>query len=209
MPRIILCIIAGIVATAQTAIADSDGYYCAAPGMLAYEISMSEHPDAVPTPTKEGLAGHRLYLVFYGDAGIEDMIWVDLPAFQTHGMRCSNEAVILLGWDKVHIVALDPRHQPRLLAPVARLTREPIAGFVSDNLGTHYPGFGTGYEKVEPVWLPAPAGSTTRFRLALYERKAEACEVDFETFLEQIGPDGSTIVSRRQLIRAEKGLECG
>ena len=194
----------------RTASADSDGYFCSVPGMLAYEVSMNVHPAGVQRPAREGLDSHRLYLVFYSDAGIEDVLWVDLPAFQVHGMLCRTDTVILRGWDAIHIIALDQRRSPRLLAPIPFPTRDPIAEFTDGNLGAYSEAARSGLLTPARIELPAPPGSVTTFAVVLRRVPAESapCELTLEALIEQTTRKGA-VLSARHLLTATKGLECG
>jgi hypothetical protein len=83
------------------AAADSDGYYCAGPGYLAYETRFVEAP-----------ATHLLHIVRFSRAGgIEPLPAIPLDDFQVHGMRCHSTVVELEGWTTGYSVDIsDPTH---------------------------------------------------------------------------------------------------
>jgi hypothetical protein len=88
------------VLTAQSVLADSDGYFCSADGYLAYEWSFSQEPYY-----------HRLYVLFLGgESGISTPIELRLPEFQLHGIKCNNDTVELLSWtDRYWVDVSDQR----------------------------------------------------------------------------------------------------
>jgi hypothetical protein len=106
---------------------DSDGCFCSSANLLAYELSLAEK-----------MAGHHvLYVVFLGGKeGISKPKTLALPRFQVHGMKCSQDKVELIGWDRRYVVAVSR-------SKLALIKEEPSphpgstlgAGYVSDNLG--------------------------------------------------------------------------
>src|SRR5215210_1956369 len=70
------------------ALADSDGYYCHAEGVVAWETSLA-------SATSE----HILHIVrFSPSAGILPTERVVLPEFQVHAISCGPAHVELVGW---------------------------------------------------------------------------------------------------------------
>jgi len=113
---------------ADTARADSDGYYCVGPSYLAYEFWFS-----VPGNR------HVLHVIPLGATrGIGEADSLVLPIFQVHGMRCDASRVELLGWDSLYTVDLQrvPLAWTARALPwrPRRATREELAAYPSVNL---------------------------------------------------------------------------
>lgn len=90
---------------ARTAAADSDGYFCTAPGILAWE-----------TRGFDDGAGHRLHVVRFSAAGIRADEPIALEDFQVHGMRCAAGRVELYTLSEVITVTLADRGVSRRAA---------------------------------------------------------------------------------------------
>lgn len=85
------------------AYADSDGYYCAGQGYLAYQFGFAAPP----------VGPHRLYIVrFGGGSGVEAPVVFDLPQFQVHGILCGERSVKLAAYDAIYTVQLDEMNRP-------------------------------------------------------------------------------------------------
>ena len=88
---IVLAVLAG------NAIADSDSYFCTAPGYLAYELREWSAPEK----------RHVLKVVFVGGAeGISEPSTAPLEDFQLHGMKCGTDRIEIEGWDKKYTLSL-------------------------------------------------------------------------------------------------------
>jgi hypothetical protein len=86
----------GLMAAAPAG-ADSDGYYCAAEGYLAWETRGFKTDNS-----------HRLfYLPFDGESGVGPRVSIELPDFQLHGMRCMTDRISLYAFDAAHSIKLD------------------------------------------------------------------------------------------------------
>ena len=110
-------------------IADSDGYYCAGPNYLAYEMSFSRFTSA-----------HYLFVIRLGDSvGIGASDSLLLPEFQVHGMQCGPGSLQLLGWDSLYTVDLVESHLSLTAAraPWASQgsSRQPLTAYPGMNLG--------------------------------------------------------------------------
>jgi len=82
--------------------ADSDGYYCAGPGYVAYEMRFSQGP-----------GGHRLYVARFSRAdGIRPLVAVPLDDFQVQGMTCGAGEVVLVGGSRRYTVTLPASGAP-------------------------------------------------------------------------------------------------
>jgi len=98
--------VSGLCAGApRDGLADSDGYYCAAGGYLAYEFSFSKY----------STGKHLLTIVFFDDApGRIEPLDVALDPFQVHGMKCDEDSVEVLGFTALYRIDLSDR--PNLAA---------------------------------------------------------------------------------------------
>ena len=90
-----------LVATAADA--DSDGYFCAAAGYLAFETRLSS------TPMK-----HELHVVRFSKAGISAMPPIVLDDFQVHAMSCRSGAVEINGWEKTYSIDIRNAERPSI-----------------------------------------------------------------------------------------------
>ena len=162
--------------------ADSDGYYCQTAAYLAYELQFTSGPDHQPPN------GHTLLVVRLGDARSPRPIAVRLPEFQVHGMRCTDTAVELAGWDKVYIVDVGQDEQPKVRAilPRSQAGGAP-AGFVQANLAAWAAGVRQGIsltrirlpasipgvtQSLEIHYGPHPSGDRCRYQVTTYLRSA-------------------------------------
>jgi hypothetical protein len=94
-----------LVATAGTgsAFADSDGYYCAGRGYLAYQFGFAAPP----------VGPHRLHVLrMSGAAGIGAPVVFDLPQFQVHGMLCGDRTIRIAAFNAIYTVHLDEAQAP-------------------------------------------------------------------------------------------------
>jgi len=112
----------GLTSSAQ---ADSDGYYCAGRGYLAYQFS------EISTPAQQ-----TLYLLELDpEKGISPPRTFPLEPFQVHGMRCLDQAVDLLAWDRIHRIGLDDQPEPRIDQVEPQPEDSIFPDFTSENLG--------------------------------------------------------------------------
>lgn len=89
--------------------ADSDGYFCAGRGYLAYELRVAAGP-----------VRHELRIVRYDRVrGIEALPAVVLEDFQVHGMRCEPRTVVVVGATTGFIVDFS---QPNRLPQTRRMS---------------------------------------------------------------------------------------
>ncbi len=110
--------------------ADSDGYYCIGRGYLAYQFNELSHPTE----------GHTLYLIrFDPDNGLFGPTQFPLEPFQVHGMRCLDDAVDLLAWDRIYRIDRGVQEQPRIDLVEPQPEDSIFPDFSSDNLGRFAP----------------------------------------------------------------------
>lgn len=116
---------AAFVALATAAQADSDGYYCAGRGYLAYQWN------GISVPTD----GHVLRIVALDGQGAEPFE-VSLESFQVHGMKCGSERVELRSWNAIYSVGLSRERHGTFESKRSFDELNP-AGFTQSNLGDH------------------------------------------------------------------------
>ena len=99
------------------AYADSDGYYCAGRGYLAYQFGMAPKP----------VAPHRLYVIsIRGPQGIPEPAVLELPQFQVHGMLCGEGWIDVASFTAVYRVTLDKNDRPERYELRGSLEGQPI-----------------------------------------------------------------------------------
>ena len=103
MARLTLVTIAVLLSCPAAARADSDGYYCAGRGYVAYETRFG-----VSEPN------HVLHVVrFSRSTGISQTQDIPLADFQTHGMRCGDRVIELAAFTARYLVDISVPEQPR------------------------------------------------------------------------------------------------
>lgn len=138
--EIVLVVAAGI-ALCGVARADSDGYYCAGPGYLAYQWNGM----SIPT------SGHVLRIVAL-DGRDEEPDEVALESFQVHGMKCSAERVELRGWNAIYSVVLSKER--RGVFEGKRAFDEPNPpGFNQSNLADYSVAGAERLEAIDPTHI--------------------------------------------------------
>ena len=111
------------VGLSSAARGDSDGYYCAGHGYLAYQWN------GLSVPTD----GHVLHIITL-DGRNDEPSEVSLERFQVHGMKCSRDRVELRGWDAIVSVALSKTGRGVFEGKRTLDERDPV-GFTQSNLG--------------------------------------------------------------------------
>jgi hypothetical protein len=104
MARLTLLMVTLLFSWPAVALADSDGYYCAGRGYLAYE-------------TRFAASGtqHVLHILRFSRAdGIGQLQLIPLDDFQTHGMSCGDRSIELAAWSTRYLVDLSVPEQPRI-----------------------------------------------------------------------------------------------
>jgi hypothetical protein len=166
----------------RLAYADSDFYYCAARGYLAYETRLGTKP-----------AKHELHIVRFGNSGIVAAAPIVLDEFQVHGMTCSAGAVEVHGWERTYSVNIRNVMRPSITSrAVAFDPKKPPA---ADNLG----------HLAKPGVIDLDADGSGRFQLVIarvsHSPRAGGIEHHTVTRLVRRASNrpGSNIVSARQL----------
>jgi hypothetical protein len=90
---IALALLTSVFAFSGSCLADSDGYFCASNGYLAYEVRGGITP---------GVIGHVLKVVrFDSHDGIRSAGVVSMPDFEVHTMTCDQQRIELSGYGTV------------------------------------------------------------------------------------------------------------
>ena len=86
-----------LLGVAQTAVADSDGYFCASAHYLAFQINSPGVRNA-----------HKFFIVPFESSHNDLKLYeITLPDFQVHAMSCDESDVSLIGWSSMHTVHWD------------------------------------------------------------------------------------------------------
>lgn len=118
MHRISSLLALAALLTPAVAAADSDGYYCAGPGYLAYETQSS---------------GHLLHVVqFSRSEGIVALDPIELEPFQVHGMTCGATVIDITGGRTAYAVDITDPHRPHVRGTPATSA---LSGEEASNLG--------------------------------------------------------------------------
>ena len=104
--RVVVAAVAICLLSADTAFADSDAYYCAARGYLAFE-------------TRPGTGKHELHIIRFGATGITAVAPVALDDFQVHGMTCRAGQIEIQGWDRAYTVDISTATKPAVTSRAA------------------------------------------------------------------------------------------
>jgi len=187
--------------TPRAAHADSDGYYCAGPTYIAYELWFS-------VPGNRHVL-HVVPLSAAGGIGAPDS--VVLPIFQVHGMRCHASRVELRGWDSLYTVDLG--HAPLTWTASAlpwsgrRATREDLAAYPSVNLAEWSRAVSLGRSDTTAL---AIRGAPQRFLLIVDVEvdSTRTCMYDVHTTVVDRTP-GPRGVPKRTLFDGKADMECG
>ena len=190
-----------VIASGGVAHADSDGYYCSATNLLAYEISFSD---------KE--PGHWLHVVQYGSNGSGfETANVELPAFQVHGMRCSSTQVEILGWKNLFLYDVGDGKQPKL--EVDRTLSKPGArpeGFKdeSGNLGAWFRDPKTGYGFGQVRLKSTDTNHKYVLDISLQSHPKKACTYVVQSRLLKLNSNGG-VSADLIIVKTERAGECG
>lgn len=125
---------------AGSSTADSDGYYCAGEGYLAYQLRSALTP---------GVSGPQvLRVVRYSADGITLAGEIVLPDFQPHKLTCGNQEVRIGGWTGRPVeYVVDTSDVPKLAIEVSNPSQA-LQGSVMRNLGAW----------AQPGTVPLPSG---------------------------------------------------
>jgi hypothetical protein len=179
--RTAISVVALILLSSGAAFADSDFYYCAAPGYVAYETRLAV------TPPK-----HELHIVRFGSRGIVAAEPIALDEFQVHGMTCGARTIDIQGWDRRYSIDISNAMRPAITSrPVTLDPQQPPA----DNLG----------HLAKPQVIDLEADGSSRFQLVItrVSHSPRAGGIEHHTVTRLVrrasSRPGSGIVSARQL----------
>ena len=180
--RTILMLAGLVMCFPRLAYADSDFYYCAARGYLAYETRLGTKP-----------AKHELHIVRFGTTGIVAAAPIVLDEFQVHGMTCRAGAVEIHGWERTYSVTIRNVMRPSITSRAVAF--DPQKSPAADNLG----------HLAKPGVIDLEADGSSRYQLVIarvsHSPKSGGIEHHTVTRLVRRASNrpGSNIVSSRQL----------
>ena len=180
-----LLLLAGLVlCLPRLAHADSDFYYCAARGYLAYETRLGTKP-----------LKHELHIVRFGNGGIVAAAPIVLDEFQVHGMTCRAGAVEIHGWERTYSVDIRNVMRPSVRSRAAAF--DPRKSPAADNLG----------HLAKPGVIDLEADGSSRYQLVIARvSHPRAGGIEHHTVTRLVrrtsNRPGSAIVSARQLFAA-------
>jgi hypothetical protein len=123
MKQLGMCLVLAFFLKSSPLLADSDGYFCAGTGYLAYEFSFSKE---MP---------HTLFVIhFDSNIGILNPKTVRMDDFQVHGMKCGRGIVELQAFDKSYFFDVSDRTKQPIALPKPQLQLD-TTDSVSGNLG--------------------------------------------------------------------------
>ena len=120
--RMCVSVFAVSLLSAGTAFADSDGYFCASRGYLAFEIRLSTEP-----------IRHELHIIRFGSGGIAALAPIALEEFQVHGMTCQARTIEMHGWTHTHSIDISEPKRPTITSLAVQF--DPSQTRPADNLG--------------------------------------------------------------------------
>jgi len=144
--------------------ADSDGYFCASKGYLAYELREGITP---------GVVGHALRVVRFGPKrGIYLASEVPLLDFEVYHFICSEDRIEISGWRNVftkYVIEISGPGEVRSLGPTEYPGRQ---------WNRSIPSTGTNFYATSPVKRPKKAGSgTASLNSSSLIRREQSCRV--------------------------------
>lgn len=180
--RTILTLAILVLSLPRFVYADSDFYYCAARGYLAYETRLGTKPPK-----------HELHIVRFGNTGIVAAAPIALEEFQVHGMTCRAGAVEVHGWERTYTVIIKNVMRPSITLRAAAF--DPQKSPAADNLG----------HLAKPGVIDLEADGSSRYQLVIarvsHSPRSGGIEHHTVTRLVRRASNrpGSAIVSARQL----------
>ena len=172
--------------------ADSDGYFCATSSYLAYEVRFAG-----------ASVSHELRVVSLASPLSQDSLQtIPLPEFQVHGMLCTDEKILVLGWDTLYTAELLPdMKRPSLRSEtLAYPGSRPSPFSKTDSTGN----LGILAEQVTAI-----GGSKSKFFLITeLEPLARECHFRVLSRLEEVDDKGQALFAL-QLYDGWGGIACG
>jgi hypothetical protein len=180
--RTVLILTGLVLCLPRLADADSDFYYCAARGYLAYETRL-----ATKTPK------HELHIVRFGNTGIVAAAPIALDEFQVHGMTCRAGAVEIHGWERIYSVTIRNVMRPSITSRAAAFDPQKVPA--ADNLGH--------LGKPGVIDLEADGSSRYQLVIARVSHSPRSGGIEHHTVTRLVrrasNRPGSAVVSARQL----------
>jgi hypothetical protein len=178
------------------ACADSDGYFCAGKGYLAYEVNKHTPPPKT---------GHSLQVVRFDSArGIYRAGAVELQNFQVHQMSCGEDRVDIAGWGKYfqkYAVAISGPDELHIL----NFTEDPARKFDPSKEGPEPANFA--FDKRDAILLESSdAAHKYQLRLTRSEKSVQGgIRHSFRAELLQLDLNGAVL--QRLLVYKSQSLE--
>ena len=180
--RTILMLAGLVVCLPRIAYADSDFYYCATRGYLAYETRLGTKP-----------LKHELHIVRFGSRGIVAAAPIPLEEFQVHGMTCRAGVVEIHGWERSYAIDISNAMRPAVKSRAVAF--DPQKSPAAENLG----------HLAKPGVIDLEGDGSSRFQLVIarvsHSPRSGGIEHHTVTRLVRRASNrpGSAIVSARQL----------
>jgi hypothetical protein len=178
--------------------ADSDGYYCVGDGYIAYQFGM-DVPNNPP----------RLYVItLNGTRGIPKPATIAFPPFQVQGMRCGSRSIDVAAYDKMYVVSLDERRQPRRYSERPLASIEPIPFQTYGNLSMLMPARADMQRHRIRLGAASDGGEYALEMSATLVRPSDPCEAAGTSRLVRTDRTGRA-VSALTIFAGRVGRECG
>lgn len=191
LARITILVAALVIFAGGPLLADSDGYFCATPTYVAYDVR------------HWNVASHEIRVVSLVPPLSQSSVrTISLPDFQVHGMRCTEDAILVLGWDVLYTVSLSSETQRLLLSSkkLASGGSTPPPFSKSDggrNLGS----------VARPQVVPLGGLRSKRFLVTELESSNRPCMLRVVSRLEEVDGKGQ-VRSSLQLYDGWRGTDC-
>jgi hypothetical protein len=199
----LVALVVMVVCVPRAASADSDGYYCAAHGYLAYQFGMAPPP----------VAPHRLYVISTkGPEGIPEPAGLNLPQFQVHGMVCGEGWIDIASGAAIYRITLDKNDRPVHYEVRGSLKGQPIPQSFTLSQYQSLGSFGGGRAYLKPIRVSLgakPLGG--EYILEVTAKAVEPvnrCEVWITSRVVETDRDGRQ-VGERIIFQGRGHRECG
>jgi hypothetical protein len=188
-----------IFLSAQSARADSDGYFCAGKTYIAYQFGLAAPP----------VAPHNLFVVRFDASGaLITPILVQLPQFQVHGMRCLDDRILVASFDSLYSVGLDQERRPLSIVATALRSRGSIPPELVPQRNLAHFSQARDSLQVERHLLARDSVGVSFVLEIAPQASAKPCEVVLRTRLLKLGRDGEAIATHL-IFAGIARLECG
>lgn len=186
------CVAALLCLLSVPAWPDSDGYFCVGRDYIAFELSFSGQDHT-----------HRLHVMrFHDPSRWTEHVTVELPDFQTHGLKCEPSMVSLAGWDSIYNVGWRDASSTPVLVQTPKSPGAPDGSVFPDSLGSLV--FGPQREVALPSRDP---GYSYVLQIRRTPDPANRCKVLVRSSIAQRA--GAAVVSEHELFSGTIPAECG